>query len=196
MAISRVSQSTVKEGLEKSTSFFAGIPPILGRFESIQTITVGAGGQAAIEFTNIPQTYQHLQIRILSKSVITAGDVGDMTFNSDTGNNYAYHSLYGDGSSAAAEAGTSRANIPLARMVSSSTTSVFGANVVDILDYANTSKYKTVRTFKGNDSNGSGAVLIESGLWMSTSAITSIKFSGRSNNFAQYSTAALFGIRA
>ena len=166
-----------------------------GDFESIATVTLSSAARD-IEFTSIPGTYQHLQIRLLTKSVITQGDVGDMTFNSDTGNNYAYHSLYGDGASAAAEAGTTRANIPLARMVTLSSTSVFGANIVDILDYASTSKYKTVRTLKGDDRNGSGAVLIDSGLWMSSSAITSIKFSGRTNNFAQHTTAALYGVKA
>ncbi len=196
MAVTRISQSSLKEGLEKANNFMAGFAPLGMDYHSIATITVGSGGAANMEFTSIPGGFQHLQIRILSKSVITAGDIGDMTFNSDTGNNYAYHSLYGDGASAAAEAGTSRANIPLARMVTSSSTSVFGANIVDILDYASTSKNKTVRTFKGDDRNGAGAVLLDSGLWMSTSAITSIRITGRSNNFAQYSQAALYGIRA
>ena len=167
-----------------------------GAMESIATITVGSGGAANIEFTSIPGGFQHLQIRILSKSVITAGDTGDMIFNGDTANNYAWHALYGEGSVAGADSSTTRANIPLARMVTSSSTSVFGANIVDILDYASTSKNKTVRTFKGEDRNGAGAVLLESGLWMSTSAITSIKITGRSNNLAQYSQAALYGIRA
>ena len=34
-----------------------------GDFESIATVTVGGGGAASIEFTSIPGTYQHLQIR-------------------------------------------------------------------------------------------------------------------------------------
>ena len=197
MSVRRLSKSSIIGGeSSKSSSVIAGYSPAIDEMDLIERVTVGDGGAASIEFTSIPAIYQHLQVRILSKSVIPAGDIGDMTFNSDTGNNYAYYSLYGDGASAAAEAGASRANIPLARMVTSSSTSVFGANIVDILDYASTSKNKTVCTFKGEDRNGAGAVLIDSGLWMSTSAITSIRITGRSNNFAQYSQAALYGIKA
>ena len=168
-----------------------------GAFEPIATVTVGPGGASSIEFTSIPGTYQHLQVRVISKSVNSAGDSGDLTFNGDTANNYAYHSLYGTGASAAAEAGTTRANIPSLRLVTSSSTSVFGAHVIDILDYASTSKNKTVRTFSGDDRNGSGAVFLNSGLWFATpAAVTSIKFTGRSFNIAEHSTAALYGIKA
>jgi hypothetical protein len=166
-----------------------------GDFEPIATVTVGSGGAANIEFTSIPGTYQHLQLRIISKSTSTE-DNGDMIFNGVTTNSYAWHSLYGDGSSAAADASSSRANIVGLRLAGSTATSVFSGNLVDILDYANTSKNTTVRIFKGQDNNGSGVVFLDSGLYAATSAITSIKFTARSHNFAQHSTAALYGIKA
>jgi hypothetical protein len=165
-----------------------------GDFESIATVTLGSAA-SNIEFTSIPSTYQHLQLRIISKSTSNE-DNGDMIFNADTGNNYAWHSLYGTGAVAGADASASRANIVALRLAGSSFASVFTGNVIDILDYASTTKNKTVRMFNGQDNNGSGLVQINSGLWMSTSAVTSIKFTARSFNFAQHSTAALYGVKA
>jgi hypothetical protein len=67
---------------------------------------------------------------------------------------------------------------------------------MDILDYANTSKNKTIRMLSGNDRNGSGDIILISGLWASTSAINQIDLRLESAaNFAQYSQFALYGIK-
>jgi hypothetical protein len=173
-----------------------------GDFESIATVTVGSGGAQTISFTSIPSTYQHLQIRGLLRTERTnssSGDVAQLTFNSDTGNNYALHALSGDGSAASANADSSRANILLYRTsTDNNSASIFGAFVVDILDYASTTKTKTLRNFGGYDANGSGLIYVSSGLWNSTSAITSITIGpgGQSNDLDEYSTLALFGVKA
>jgi hypothetical protein len=173
----------------------SGALPAVGDYESIQTVTVGAGGQSSISFTSIPATYKHLQIRAIGKST-SAGTQGDLTFNSDTGNNYTYHSLYGDGGGAFSEASAPRANIAAAiGLNSSSTANVFNASVIDILDYANTNKYKTTRILTGLDTNASGQIALNSGLWMNTTAVTSVTITARSNAIAQYSSFALYGIK-
>lgn len=172
-----------------------GVPLSTNSYESIQTVTVGAGGQSTISFTAIPATYKHLQIRCLAKSTGTPSQ-GDLTFNSDTGNNYAWHQLFGSGSSAGADNSTSRANIVGAvGLVNSSVANVFCASIVDILDYTNTNKYKTVRHLVGQDENGSGVISLNSGLWMNTAAVTTVTITARSNAFAQYSSLALYGIK-
>ena len=51
-------------------------------YESIQTVTVGSGGQSTISFTSIPSTYKHLQIRMLARAT-GASTVGLIRFNSD-----------------------------------------------------------------------------------------------------------------
>jgi hypothetical protein len=164
-------------------------------YESIQTVTVGAGGQSIISFTAIPATYKHLQIRCLAKSTGTPTQ-GDLTFNGDTGNNYAWHQLFGNGSSVGADSSSSRANIVGAvGLVNSTIASVFCTSIVDILDYTNTNKYKTVRHLVGQDENGSGVISLNSGLWMNTGAVTTITITARSNAFAQYSSLALYGIK-
>jgi hypothetical protein len=66
---------------------------------------------------------------------------------------------------------------------------------MDILDYANTNKFKTTRTLTGSDLNGSGVVSLDSGSWRSTSAITSITFTARANLINTYSSFALYGIK-
>ena len=169
-------------------------------FESIATVTVGAGGSSAIEFTSIPSTFTHLQIRGISKSNRTDdyADIFTMRFNGDTGTNYAYHILNGNGANAGASSGTSTGS-PLSIMAPAnlSSSNIFGAAVVDILDYANTNKYKTSRILTAQDQNNSeGRLYFTSQLWQNTNAITSIKFTSLyGTGFLQYSSFALYGIK-
>ena len=158
-------------------------------YESIATVTVGSGGSSNIEFTSIPQTYKHLQVRILNAqgSVYTGTK---MEFNGDTGSNYYVHAITGNGSSAAAANGASTYG-----MYYSGTTSGYAANIIDILDYTNTNKYKVSRSLQGFDTNSVGIVTFVSQLWLSTSAITSIKFNDRGSAFSQYTHYALYGIK-
>ena len=66
--------------------------------------------------------------------------------------------------------------------------------IIDILDYANTSKYKTVRIALGSDRNGSGEVGLFSGLWQSTAAVTTIAINC-GQNYTTTSQFALYGIK-
>ena len=173
-----------------------------GDFESIATMTVGSGGAASMEFTSIPGTYRHLQVRILARDDRTGTNLNSLyvQVNGDTGSNYVDHYIIADGSSVTAGAGGSPPNTEV-RLALSTTVdaaaSIFGANVVDILDYSSTTKNTTVRNLYGADLNGSGTIRLRSGLWMSTAAVTSLKFyPTASASFAQHSTAALYGIKA
>jgi hypothetical protein len=172
-----------------------------GDFESIATVTVGSGGVSEIDFTSISSTYTHLQLRGLSRTTrLNSGD-GDgiqIQFNTDTGNNYAWHYLSGNGSAASASATTSTNRIALFQGADDAGGSnEFGAFVIDLLDYKNTNKYKTVRSLGGYDSNGTGQLTLGSGLWQNTNAITAIKIKAVSaSNLMQYTTFALYGIRS
>jgi len=180
--------------------FNAGAAAAAGDFESIATVTVSSGGAANVEFTSIPAIYSHLQIRGISRNTQTPNADEDgilLTFNSDTGSNYAYHRLRGTGSSVVASANTSTTNINIGDGARDGATSgIYGVVVADILDYANTNKYKTVRSLTGCEFNTSnGVITFRSGLWMSTSAVTSIKLTPEVLNFKQYSSFALYGIK-
>jgi hypothetical protein len=177
-----------------------GAPAAANSYESIATVTVGAGGAANVTFSSIPSTYKHLQIRGIARP--TAGTNPPynsfMVFNSDTSANYSGHLLRGDGSSATSVSASSIAAARVAYgLASNSLSNTFNSQIIDILDYADTNKYKTVRTLGGYDVNGSGWVTFVSSLWQSTTAITSISLnvSETSGNFAQYSSFALYGIK-
>lgn len=117
-----------------------------------------------------------------------------MQFNSDSGSNYATHTLEGSGSAASAAAYTTDSKMYMPRNAVASP--FFAGAVVDILDYANTNKYKTVRGFGGYDQNGTGqSVDFNSGLWQNTSAITTINFSVAGGTYAANSHFALYGIK-
>jgi hypothetical protein len=161
-------------------------------FYQIATTTVGSGGAANIEFTSIPQNYTHLQIRGISKHVTEGNDY--MQFNSDTGSNYSWHELWGDGATAFSSPGSTQSFMKV--NYGFTDTSVFGEAVIDILDYKNTNKFKTIRTLTGATNNSSAYVLLRSGNWRSTNAITSIKIYPASGNFSQYSSYSLYGVTA
>lgn len=166
-----------------------------GAFESIATVTVGSGGASSIEFTSIPGTYQHLQVRGVAKAAGgTSWYNGALTFNSDTATNYSVHILQGQGTAASAAGYVNTSSI-YTPMLAAGNKTYFGAWVIDLLDYADTSKYKTVRSFTGTDQNGSGYVQLTSGSWRSTAAISSVTIS-LGLNLVEHSTAALYGIKA
>jgi len=180
-------------GIIASSKFAA-----VGDFESIATVTVGSGGSSSITFSSIPGTYTHLQVRGIGRltGAFTAEEY-DFTFNSDTGSNYSYHYLQGSGSavSVSGVANSTRGRSGSFIGGTGLSASIFGAIILDILDYSNTNKYKTIRLLGGLDGNGSGFVGIASSLWRSTDAITSITFDVPSD-FAEYSHFALYGIKS
>ena len=171
------------------TQSWVGGEPDFGAFESIATSAVGAGGAASVTFSSIPQTYKHLQIRIHDMPSTDHNVI--MRFNGDTGSNYSYHNLMGNGSAVVINAGP---NNDLMYLPGSSGGVGYPLVVVcDILDYIDTNKYKTIRSLGGNDNNAAqGAVAFRSNNWRNTSAVTSIVLSG---SFAQYSHLALYGIK-
>ena len=175
---------------------------LVGSYDSLATVTVPSGGAASISFAGIPSGYKHLQLRMMTKNTgAFAGTLDSwMTFNSDSGSNYSFHILQGDGAAAASAAGTSqtRVRIPNQSPGANSTANTFGAAVIDILDYASTNKNKTVRSLYGandNTTNTEYRIFLHSGLWYATpTAITSITIVPETANFAEYSSFALYGV--
>jgi len=165
--------------------------PIQGSFDALATVTVGAGGASSITFTGIPTTYTHLQLRYIGLASGTQYglQVGNGTV--DTGNNYSWHEMSGTGSSANAGYTNNTSQITMNFFTATSTTYPT-AGIIDILDYANTNKYKTVRYLDGEDANSSGQITFGSGVWMNTAAITALTIN---QNWTQYSSFALYGVK-
>lgn len=178
-------------------------------FQSIATVVVPAAGQSSIVFSSIPQNYTHLQIRLIAKSADTSGtggpnivmQLGGATSDA-TYTNYYSHYLNGNGSSASSgsvQASGYYALVGNTNTSYSGSAGMFGANIIDILDYASTSKTKTIRSLWGHDSNGllTAEVGIDSALWNNSSTpvqTLNLSIVGGAN-FAQYTQAALYGIK-
>jgi hypothetical protein len=191
MTISSVKTGAIGDSLLAGNAAF--IPT---SFESIASAT-GTGSSGNITFSSIPSTYTSLQIRLIGRDGAGTGTSNfGIQINSDTGSNYTRHNLRGNGTSATAGGSASTSSISGTILpLSNQTANTMGVSIVDIHDYASTSKYKTVRIFGGVDLNGSGTVSLESGLWMSTSAITSITLIPGWTTWTTNTTIALYGIK-
>ena len=160
-------------------------------YELISSVTVGSGGAATMAFTSIPSTYTDLVVISSCRNTSTGGANISMTFNgSSTG--YTTKILEGDGSTVVSASGT-YANAGLI-VYSNQTSNTFSNNQVYIPNYAS-SNYKSFSTDGVQENNATLAYSdLVAGLWSNTAAITSITLTPTANNFAEHSTAYLYGI--
>lgn len=171
-----------------------------GSMYHIASTTVGTA-VATVDFGSIPADYTHLQIRVMTQDTrntpVNRLSIRVGNGSIDTGSNYSYHYMQGNGSATEVSADTSVARIPAGYSNSATTlSSTYGVGIWDILDYANTNKKKTVRILSGCDLNGSGEVGFASGGWYNTAAIDTIQFfSNNAGNLSQYSTFSLYGVK-
>lgn len=153
---------------------------------------------AATNFTffNIPATFTDLRVVIRAKTSHTAHSALVLQINSDSGTNYSNTRLYGNGSTVTSDRFSSQTALDVGFMPPS--TSDFGTILFDVMSYSNTNVFKTVlgawETQGGAASNQ--YVLRQVGLYRSTSAITSMKFTFNSGSIVAASTLSLYGIKA
>jgi hypothetical protein len=199
MAVSSFKRSLYTSNPDKYISFLAGndyYDP--GAFVSIAT-AIGTGSSGTITFSSIPSTYSSLQIRVLCRSSSTGRNI-QVRFNSDTGANYAQHNLRGNGTSAAAAGTASTTSIESGWIATSAdATNVMGVSIIDLHDYASTTKNKTLRAISGIDNNNltttNERIYLYSGLWMNTAAVNSISLVSNSGNWTTASVFSLYGIK-
>lgn len=197
MGIRSLSAASISAGAKRSKFWDQNTIISNNSYESIATVTVGAGGSSTITFSSIPATFAHLQLRGIGRS--TNGDAGgnsvSISFNGNT--TYRSHYLYGEGSGTAAS-GTDTIRNYLTRVPSQNEpANVFGAFICDILDYADTNKFKTGRSLFGFDVSGSGgSMFFSSFLYQSTTAISSLTITIYGGyTFAENTQIALYGIK-
>ena len=161
-------------------------------YNLISSVTVGSGGQANIEFTNIPDTYTDLVLKVSSRSTNTNANSGyyyDVTFNNTSANRSGIYLLRADNAVQSASYTLWGTSSP-----SDFTASTFSNGELYIPNYAG-SKHKSAQLDSVNENNSTTQRIVMSvGLWSDTAAITSIKLAQAGGNFAQYSTAYLYGI--
>lgn len=168
-------------------------------FESIATAT-GTGSSPTITFNSIPSTFKHLQIRAIAR--IDAAGISSNDYrvriNGVTTSSYAYHFLEGNGSAVSASGSASQTGGSIYKGYTggAAASNIMGVTIIDILDYSSSTVNKTIRAISGVDLNGSGNIVINSSLFISTAAITSIELNTYGNgNFTTASTFALYGIK-
>jgi hypothetical protein len=171
-------------------------PVSTNSYESIDTVTVGVLGQASVTFSSIPQTYKHLQVRILARGTQAANEIAIVPqINGVTGNNYTQHGIFADGSSVSAAGSINDVAVIQRFPGATAGASIFGTAVVDFVDYTNANKKPVMRALGGVDRNGAGAVGYYSTMIQTNGAITQLVFIPNLGSFAQYSSFALYGIK-
>ena len=191
MAITSIKTGSSFTNLVKYNDFLAGNPAFSpSSYESIASATSSAA--STIDFNTISGSYSSLQIR--ASFTQSSGNPFRIRFNSDSGTNYSFHYLNGAGASGVSAGGTATTSgIQLQSQYGSDSSKPICV-IIDLLDYNSTTKYKTLRSIDGWDGNGSGVISLSSGLWQSTSAITSISISAVGGGTFT-GTTALYGIK-
>ena len=158
-------------------------------------VQVGAGGATYLTFTGIPATYKHLQLRLLTTAPDGSTE-GYVEYNADyTASNYRWHRFFGNGSATASGSG---ADSYIFNGWQVGLAGSFVTSIIDIVDYASTSKLKTTRCLTGFETNGganSSWIANNSTLWNNTAAISQIRVRMSTGNFGQYTQATLYGIK-
>jgi len=172
----------------------AGAGGAAGSFESIATTTLSTNA-TTVTLSSIPSTYKHLQLRWIAQTYNATSNEGIYyQLNTDTAANYSYHNLGGDGSNAFANGGASVTYPALSSNVLPASGSTWGVGILDIHDYASTTKNKTLRNMCGKDTNGAGSIVLSSGVWLNTAAVNSLSIR-TGTGFGSGSKFALYGIK-
>jgi hypothetical protein len=161
-------------------------------FTLISSVSVGVLGAASMEFTSIPSTYTDLLIKISGRTnYVGIVDGAVVRFNNDTtSGNYTARRLIGSGSAATSDTN----NTGAFAVGSTATANTFANCEMYIPNYAGSS-YKSASVDNVAETNATTQYMgLAAFLWSNTGAITSIKISGESGSFVQYSTATLYGI--
>jgi len=160
-------------------------------FEAIRTVTVGSGGAADIEFTSIPGTYTDLLVFVSARSS-TTNNFYRINLNSSASD---FSGLFLNATGSVVASGSS--SPAFGRMSQSNYTSnTFGNDFWYIPNYTSSNnKSISVDTVAENNSATTNFLDFVAGLWSQSAAITAIKFVPNTGNFAEYSTATLYGIK-
>jgi hypothetical protein len=150
---------------------------------------------ATVTFSSIPSTYTDLSVVFSARQ-----DTGDLScftrLNGDSGANYNYKTLYGDGTAAGSGGGPGQSGLIGWQTASSGiTTSTFGSTLMYIPNYAGSTQKSVSVDFVTENNATAGYQMIWNAIWSNTSAINQISFTAFGANFIANSTFYLYGIK-
>jgi hypothetical protein len=165
-------------------------------YTPIATTTTTGGSTEVITFSSVPSTYTDLVL------IANTGPMSEITafrfrFNSDSGSNYSYLQMSGNGSSAASTKDPNQVSgLVSGSLFNTTDRSMF---IMNIMNYANTTTYKTTINRGSRAADSLAAVSACASMWRSTSAITTVAVSpnfGGGVFIPAGSTFTLYGITA
>lgn len=166
-------------------------------FELIASSTVGSGGAASITISSIPSTYTDLQLIVTARGTANGAGSGYFYYLYPNGATTNLTTRYLYGQAASAGSGSS-APAYMYMPASDYTASTFSNDSIYLPNYAG-STYKSYSIDSVNENNASGGgsayAVLSAGLWSVTTAISSLTLTPGGGNFAQYSTAYLYGVK-
>jgi hypothetical protein len=167
--------------------------PAGNTYEAIATQTLGSAA-ASVTFSSIPSTYTDLVLVCNFETSSNAIAGVYIQFNGDTSTNYSSTNLIGNGSTAESSRASSSSFFRISGYGTGTANTLTNVAIVNIMNYANSTTYKTTISRSAIASLGTGANV---GLWRATpSAITSLTLTGESQNLSTGSTFTLYGILA
>ena len=160
-------------------------------YEPIATQTLGSA-TASVTFSSISGSYTDL-VLVVNFGTTAAGEVTGLRLNTDTGNNYNMGSVYGNATSIIPFRRTNDSYMSLGNW-NGTTTTLNGSNgIYHIMNYSNTTTYKTV---VGRSTDTTGGTEMHVSVWRNTAAVTSVTFLVTTTTLKAGATASLYGIAA
>jgi hypothetical protein len=183
-------KATNANGDSSASSGVSGTVALPSSFESIATALPSA--VSTITLSSIPATYKSLQLRF-SVVMSFGGSSFSMIVNGNSSSSYASHYIAAYGTTVTASGGANLSAMYLFQLNGGLATYP-NVGIVDFLDYANTSKNKTIKSSVGSNNNTSnGSIELSSGLWFAPNAINSITFAVGTGTMT--GSVALYGIK-
>lgn len=163
--------------------------PAAQTYEPIATTTLGSTS-TSITFNSF-SGYTDL-VLVISLIPSGSGLSPQIRYNGDSGSNYSYTVIYGNGTSAASARGSSN-NTNYLYYANSPTSGTPGTYTVHFMNYANTTTNK-VALYRWSVAGVEAAAQVN--LWRNTAAITSLEIFTSASSFASGSMFTLYGIKA